>query len=44
MVDDTVDSEENLEEKTREVTDITLYHISWNFPQQQRYIMSDNIK
>ena len=31
MVDGTVDSEDNKEEKTREAADIKMYHNSWNF-------------
>ena len=31
VVDDTVDCEWNLEEKTREVADIRMYHFGWNF-------------
>ena len=32
MVDDTVDGKDNLEEKTREVSKIEMYHTSWVFP------------
>ena len=31
VVDDTVDGMDNLEAKTREVTDMRMSHISWNF-------------
>ena len=33
VVDDTVDGKGNLEEKTREVVDIRMYHFGWNFLQ-----------
>ena len=33
MVKGTVVSKDNKEEKTREVTDIMMYHFGWNFPQ-----------
>ena len=32
-VNDTVDSKDNKEEKTREVADIKMYHCGWNFLQ-----------
>jgi len=33
-VNDTVDSKDNLEEKTMEVADIRMYHFGWNFLQK----------
>ena len=33
VVDDTMDGKDNLEEKTREVADIQMYHYGWNFLQ-----------
>ena len=36
VFDDTVDGEENLEEKTREVADIKMHHITRNFLQRGR--------
>ena len=33
-VNDTVDSKDNLEEKTMEVSDIRMYHFGWNFLQK----------
>ena len=36
VVDNTVDSKDNLEEKAREVTDIRMYHFSKNFLQLGR--------
>ena len=33
VIDDTVDGKENLEKKTREVTEIRMYHFGWNFLQ-----------
>ena len=32
VVNDTVDGKDNLEEKTREVSKIRMYHLSWVFP------------
>ena len=31
VVNNSVDGKDNLEEKTREVTDIRMYHLGWNF-------------
>ena len=33
VIYDTVDGKENLEKKTREVTEIRMYHFGWNFIQ-----------
>ena len=33
VVDNTMDGKDNLEEKTREVADIQMYHYGWNFLQ-----------
>ena len=39
VVDDTVDGKDNKKEKTMEVLDIRMYHISWNFLQIGRDIL-----
>ena len=39
VFDDTVGSKKNLEEKTREVTDISMYQFSWNFLQLECYML-----
>ena len=38
VVDDTVDSKDNLEEKTREDAEIRMHHLGWNFLQLGRDI------
>ena len=37
-VDDTVNGEDNMEEKTSEVADIRRYHFNWNFSTTQDVI------